>query len=96
MDSDKNPTAIFTGKIANVSAVKFDKDGEYDVTVSGELTLHGITKPVETGATIKVSGKSIKAITSFNIKLQDYGVNGGAIAAGKVSKEPSITVIAEF
>ena len=96
MDSDKYATATFTGKIANLSAVKFDKDGEYDVTVSGDLTLHGITKPVETGATIKVSGKSIKAITDFKVKLEDYAVNGGAIAAGKVSKEPSITVTAEF
>ena len=96
MDSDQFPTASFAGTISNLSDVKFSKDGVYPVTVKGDLTLHGVTKPIETKGTVTVSGTTIKTTSDFSIKLEDYGVNGGAIAAGKVSKEPTITVTAEF
>jgi polyisoprenoid-binding protein YceI len=96
MDSDQFATATFKGSIANLKDVKFNKDGVYAVTVTGDLTIHGETKPVEANGTITVAGKSIKTTSDFSIKLEDYKVNGGAIAAGKVSKEPKITVVAEF
>jgi polyisoprenoid-binding protein YceI len=96
MDSDQFATATFKGNIVNLKDVKFNKDGTYTVTVTGNLTIHGETKPAEAKGTITVSGKSIKATSDFTIKLEDYKVSGGAIAAGKVSKEPKITVVAEF
>lgn len=96
MDSDQFATATFKGSIVNLKDVKFNKDGVYAVTVNGDLTIHGVTKPVETKGTVTVAGKSVKASSDFTISLDDYGVKGGAIAAGKVSKEPKITVVAEF
>lgn len=96
MDSEQFPTASFKGDISNAKAVNFAKDGTYPVTVKGDLTIHGVTKPVETTGSITVNGKTISAASDFSIKLEDYGVNGGAIAAGKVSKEPKISVVAEF
>ena len=43
-----------------------------------------------------VAGGKIKATSDFTINLDDYKVTGGAIAAGKVAKEPKISVVAEF
>ena len=96
MDSDKFPTSTFVGTIGNLSDVKFSKDGVYEVIVKGELSIHGVTQTVETKGTVTVSGKSIKTTADFGIKLENYGVNGPAVGAGKVSKEPTITVTAEF
>ena len=96
MDSDKYPTATFKGKITNITAVNFKKDGTYNVEVVGDLTMHGVTKPVTTSATVVVAGQSVTTTTNFSVKLADYGVNGGAIAAGKVATEPKITVLAAF
>jgi polyisoprenoid-binding protein YceI len=96
MDSEQFPTAVFKGTINDLKAVNFDKDGKYAVLVKGELTLHGVTKPIEVTSTITVSGKTVNTTSDFTIKLEDYGVNGGAIAAGKVSKQPKISVAAEF
>ena len=96
MDSEKFPTATFTGKIGDIGTVNFKKDGTYNVSVTGDLTLHGITKPVTTKAVVTVAGKSISTKTDFTIALADYGVNGGAIAAGKVSTNPKISVVADF
>lgn len=96
MDSDKFPTATFKGKLTNPAAVNFKKDGTYTADVEGDLTLHGITQKVKTTATFVVVGKKVTSTSAFTIKLEDYKVEGGAIAAGKVSKEPKITVSAEF
>ena len=96
MDSDKFPSSVFKGKIKNLSAINFKKDGTYPAEVQGDLTLHGVTKNVKTTGNIKVAGKLITATADFSVKLEDYGVNGPAIGAGKVSKDPKITVTAEL
>jgi polyisoprenoid-binding protein YceI len=96
MNSDKFPTASFKGKITDAASVNFAKDGTYTADIEGDLTIHGETKPVKTKATFVVAGKKINAKSSFSIKLEDYKVDGKAIAAGKVSKEPTINVSADF
>jgi polyisoprenoid-binding protein YceI len=96
MDSEKFPTASFAGTISNLKDVKFNKDGVYNVNVQGDLTIHGVTKPIESKGTVTVNGTAIKTSADFSIKLEDYGVNGPAVGAGKVSKEPTISVSAEF
>lgn len=96
MDSEKLPKSTFKGKITNLKEVNFKKDGTYSATVTGNLTLHGITKPVTSTATITVAGKTISTKTDFTINLDDYGITGAAIGAGKVAKEPKISVVADF
>jgi polyisoprenoid-binding protein YceI len=96
MDSEKFSTATFKGTITNLKDVNFKKDGTYNANVAGDLTIHGETKKVTTTAVIVVSGGNITTTSDFSVKLEDYKVNGPAIAAGKVAKEPKITVAASF
>ena len=96
MDSEQFPVANFKGSITNLADVKFDSNGSYNADVEGDLTIHGVTQKIKTKATIEVEGKKISSKSTFTIKLEDYKVTGKAIAAGKVSAEPSITVSAEF
>ena len=96
MNSDEFPKATFNGVITNPSAVNFNQDGTYNVTVEGELTIKGKTQKVLTPATIVVAGKTLKTTAAFNIKLADFGVEGQSITAGKVSAEPKISVSAEL
>ena len=42
MESDKFPNAIFKGKINE--KLDWTKDGEYKVTVTGKLSIHGVEK----------------------------------------------------
>ena len=96
LDSDKYPSATFKGKINNLSAINFKADGTYPAEVEGEMNLHGKAQQLKTTGSIVVKGKEITASADFTIKLEDYGVNGPAIGAGKVSKDPKITVSAEL
>ena len=96
MFSDQFPTATFNGKITNLSAVNFSKDGTYNAKVEGDLTLHGVTKKIAAAATIVVASGKIDAKTDFSINLDDYNISAGPITQGKVSKEPKISVSATF
>jgi polyisoprenoid-binding protein YceI len=92
-DSEKNPTAVFSGKISNPEKVKFDKDGSYTVNIEGELSLKGIAKPLAGKATLVVKAGSIHATSDFTIKLADYSISN---AGGKLADEPKISVSADF
>lgn len=93
MDSEKFPKAIFKGRIANRDAVNFKKDGSYKANINGDLTMHGITKPVTATATIIVKGGTINTSSEFTVKLTDYSLGN---AGGKLAAEPKITVAAIF
>ena len=96
MNSDEFPLSTFKGVITNLKKVNFEKDGTYTANIEGDLTIHGETQKITIEATIIVIGKSITATSSFSVKLEDYKINGPAVGAGKVSKDPNITISAEF
>ncbi len=96
MNSAKFPLFTFSGKIADLSKVKFDKAGKYTVNVSGNLTVKDIAKPISATAIIEVKNGTLVASTSFTIKLSDYSISGQPIDNGKVAPEPKIVVTAEL
>jgi polyisoprenoid-binding protein YceI len=95
-NSDVFPTFTFKGKINDLSKVDFNKDGSYTVEVTGDLTIKAVTKQVTTPATILIKGSTLAATAGFSIKLADFGITGVPVDAGKVAKEPKITVSAEL
>lgn len=96
MNSDQYPKFSFKGTVTDLSKVNFAKSGTYTVTVTGDLTIRDVTKPVTAPATVTIDGGTISAVSEFNFKLSDFGITGTPIDAGKVAKEPKITVSAEF
>jgi polyisoprenoid-binding protein YceI len=96
MNSSAFPKFSFSGKIDVLNKVNFTKDGNYTITISGNLTVKGISKPITAPATISITNGVVKASSSFPIVLAAYGISGGPIDGGKVSPEPMISVSAQF
>lgn len=92
VESDKYPDAVFKGVLSNNAAVNYAKEGTYNVTVKGKLTLHNVTKDVEVPGTIKVDGGKIEAASVFNILLSDYKISIPSAVKNKVSNSIRITV----
>lgn len=96
VESDKYPKATFKGTIANASSIDKSKDGTYPVKVSGKLTLHGVTKDVETMATFTVKNGTLSASTDFKIEAADYNIEIPGLVKDKVAKTISINVQSNY
>src|ERR1700712_3629644 len=75
MESAKYPKSTFKGTISDLSAVNFSKDGTYNVTVSGSLSIHGVTKTITAPGTITITLGKIAAASKFKIKPKDYSIS---------------------
>ncbi len=75
VESDKYPTASFKGKIADMTNIDLTKDGTYRMDVDGDMTIHGVTKPLQCKVEIKKAGQSLTATTSFPIQVADFDID---------------------
>lgn len=75
MNSKQYPRLSLKGKITNLAAVDLSKNGKYEATVSGDLTIKGVTKPVTEKATIEVNNGKVTVTCKFVVKdISSYGV----------------------
>ncbi len=96
MASEKYPKAGFKGKISNISSVDFSKDGSYTVSVSGDLTIRDVTKPVTAQGTITIKDGKVSVASNFTIKRKDYNVIGESFVQKKISEDIAITVNCQY
>ncbi len=92
MESDTYPKSGFTGTITKPNNLDFGKDGSYNVEVSGELTIHGITNKVTTPGIIIVSGSSVNAKAKFIVRPEDYNIKIPDIVKEKIAREIEVNV----
>ena len=67
----------------------------YPAHVKGNLTIHGVTKEVETNGTVEVRGGMVTAKTKFNITLKDYAIAGSQIGK-KIAENVAVTVESQY
>jgi YceI-like domain len=96
MESDKFPKSVFKGKITNLSSVDFTKNGTYDVTVDGDLTVHDVTNKISTKGTIEVITGGINASSKFKIVPEDYKISIPGVVREKFDKAMEVTVTMKY
>ena len=96
MDSEKFPRANFKGKITNLSSVDFKKNGTYEVTMEGELTIRDATNKVSTKGTIEVVSGGINADSKFIIVPEDYKIEIPGVVRDKIAKNVEVTVAMKY
>jgi hypothetical protein len=89
--SDKYPKAFFRGVITNLKDINFAKDGVYNATVKGSLTLHGVTREMVQNGTIEIKAGKVIARSKFKVLRKDYNI-GGSLASKMISDTVEITV----
>ncbi|MDO8367977.1 MAG: YceI family protein [Saprospiraceae bacterium] len=92
LESSKYPKATFIGKITNLGEVNLSKDGVYNAIVSGQMTLHGVTKDITTNGALTVNGSNLKVNAGFGLYLADYNVEIPSLVSDKIAKEAKILV----
>jgi len=79
IESEKYPRASFTGTIQNIKSIDLSKEGKYTAKVVGTLNMHGVTKPVQTSATLIISKGKIAATATMSINMSDFKIDASAV-----------------
>ena len=74
MESETYPSSKFKGLLVNYSTIDYSKQGSYTGKVKGELTMHGVTRPIETDYSMKVDKTSVIISSTITINMSDYNI----------------------
>ena len=84
---------LYETKTEGIEKINLSKAGSYNVTVSGKLTIHGITQTVSSKGTLKISDdKTLTANSAFTINLDDYKVKIPSMYIDNISESIKIKV----
>ena len=92
MESNKFPKATFKGQISDYIKVDVSKNGKIPVKVTGDLTIHGVSKKVTTDAILNVVNGKIETSATFNILVADYGIAIPSLVKDQIAKSVKIKV----
>jgi polyisoprenoid-binding protein YceI len=81
LEITKYPDIVFksTGVIASKTG-----DGQYQARISGELTLHGVTKPLAINAQLEFGDKTLRARGTFAVKQSSFDIKPVSVAGGTI------------
>lgn len=90
MESEKFPYGIFKGAING----NFDlsKDGTYEVTAEGVLTIHGVEQKRALPAKLIVQGNVLSLESVFLVKLVDHDVEIPQLVFQNIAEEIEVTI----
>jgi len=85
---DKYPDIVFQSTSATVKPAA--SGGGYDVKLTGDLTLLGVTRRIEIPATVTLNGDEMRAVGRFSIDRDDYKVKATSAAHGMVRVDNTV------
>ncbi|MCX6296206.1 MAG: YceI family protein [Bacteroidetes bacterium] len=94
VESEKFPYAIFKGKINE--KIDYTKDGDYKVTVTGKLKIHGVEKDRTIDGIVSVKGGVISISSNFKIKFADHNVEIPTLYALIIPEDTDVKISATF
>ena len=92
VESNKYPKSEFRGSVVNNGDIHYTQNGTYKATVKGQLTLHGVTKPVEAPVIFTVQNGRITAVSTFSVLLSDYKISIPSLVKDKINNKVSVTI----
>lgn len=96
IESAKYPKSTFKGTIANISNVNFNTDGVYQVTVAGNLNIHGVTKMISVPGTITVRSGNISAVSTFKVKVKDHNIRIPGTVKNNIAEYIELTISCNY
>ncbi|TAE37046.1 MAG: YceI family protein [Runella slithyformis] len=84
LESDKYPTAVFKGKINE--KIDVSKDGSYDLTAPGTLTIHGVAKERTLKGKLDVKNGQLTLATDFDVALADHKIDVPKLVFVKIAQ----------
>ena len=96
LETDTFPTASFTLTEPIDLATLPEPGQEVRFDAEGELTLHGVTRPVTVPFEARWNGRLIDVTASLEVRLADYGIEQPAIQVVTVADEGTVELQLTF
>ena len=91
LETHKYPTSDFKGRIMDFKSINLKTPGTYHVSVTGELTLHGVTRTVTERGTLTVRPDGqIVAQAKFPVLLKDYKIKIPKLVVANIAEEVEV------
>ncbi|EHQ27356.1 YceI family protein [Mucilaginibacter paludis] len=94
MESDKFPKASFKGKIQE--HVDVSKDGTFPITVTGDLTVHGVTQKRTIPGSLTMKDGLISMTAEFQVKCADHHIEIPRIVFHNIAETIKMNVSASY
>jgi polyisoprenoid-binding protein YceI len=88
LDVQRYPAITFTSTSVAMTA---RTEASFDAAVTGQLTLHGVTRSISVPVTVRTDDATLTATGHFEVKQTDYGIKPISIG-GVVSVKNSVNV----
>jgi len=97
VESNTYPKAEFKGKVIGLPAGALQKPGSYEVSVEGDLTMHGVTKNMTAKGTLVVDPTGVlKASSDFNIRPEDFNIKIPGTVRANIAEEIQVKVRLDY
>ena len=91
IESHQYPKTSFKGSILNFDSNPLSNQPR-TVQLTGELSMHGVTKPISVYATITQSDELITLTSSFSVKTTDFGIEIPSLVRKQIDENVQIEV----
>ena len=91
VESDKYPKATFKGTIQDFTALNLSSTAQ-TVHVKGILSIHGVSKEIETTASLSLADEIVSGQCRFVVALDDYGIKVPSVVKDNIASRIEITV----
>ncbi len=89
LETEKFPTAKFSGTINE--ELDYTKNGTYDASATGKLTIHGVEQERSINGTITVKDSQLIFEGKFQIKLKDHDIDIPSIVVKNIAEVVDVT-----
>ena len=91
IESHQYPKTSFKGSILNFDSNALSNQPR-TVQLTGELSMHGVTKLISVSATITKSDQQITLTSSFSVKTSDFGIKIPSLVRKQIDENVQVEV----
>jgi polyisoprenoid-binding protein YceI len=89
LETRKHPTITFKSRAVKAAA---RADGTFDVSLAGELDLHGVRRQVTVPCKLSLQGDSLRATGTLALRQHDFKIAPFSFAGGTVTVADRVTL----
>lgn len=92
VESDKFPKASFKGKFTASDAIDPNSNTLYEVDITGDLTIHGVTKNINAKGSVEFKGGQLLAKSTFKVAVKDFEIEIPKVVNQNIAEEIEVKV----